>query len=58
MSRRARTGEVVGALGLLALVAGLGWWVWGGDWRWAATGVLAFVALVILGSAIDRGAGL
>jgi hypothetical protein len=35
------------ALGLIALVLGLLAWLWLGDWRYAVTGLLVMIVLVV-----------
>ncbi|MGH3783134.1 MAG: hypothetical protein ACRDZY_02315 [Acidimicrobiales bacterium] len=48
------------AIGLVALGAGLLAWLWWGQWRWAATGGLVLVVLVVLvtaGAVVDTGRG-
>lgn len=37
------TFSIVGLLGLVFLPVGLAVSIWRGDWRWAVTGLLAFV---------------
>jgi hypothetical protein len=37
-------------VGFLLLVAGLAAWLWLGEWRWAAMGVLALLASAVVGS--------
>lgn len=43
----------LGAAGLILLAAGFVAWAWTANWRWAATGVAALIALVALGAALD-----
>jgi hypothetical protein len=43
----------VGAAGLVLLAAGFVAWTWTFDWRWAATGLGAFVVLGVVGAVLD-----
>ena len=43
----------VGAAGVALLAAGCVAWAWTFDWRWAATGVGAFVVLGVVGAVLD-----
>lgn len=52
-----RPGEIVEGAGILVLLGGVGVWIWGGQWRWAATGLLVFTAAMLVGAVLDRGAG-
>lgn len=35
-------------VGLVFFLGGLGLWVWEGDWKWAATGLIACMAFLIV----------
>ena len=52
-ARESKPLHPLGAVGLVALAAGLLAWLWLGDWRWAVTGLVALVALAAIGAAID-----
>lgn len=42
-----------GALGFIALAAGLVAWLWTGEWRWAATGLAILLAAALVGAILD-----
>lgn len=42
----------LGAAGLVLLASGCVAWAWTFDWRWAATGLGAFVVLAVVGAAL------
>jgi hypothetical protein len=44
----------LGALGLVALAAGLAAWLWLGSWRDAASGALVLFVCATVGAALDR----
>lgn len=43
----------LGALAVASLAAGLLAWLWLGEWRWAATGLVALLVLVAASAALD-----
>jgi hypothetical protein len=43
----------LGALGLVVFVAGLLAWLWLDEWRYAVTGLLVCLVLVVVGAAVD-----
>lgn len=43
----------LGALGFIALTAGLVAWLWTEEWRWAVTGLAVLLALAIVGAVLD-----
>lgn len=47
----------LGAAGLALFLAGLGAWLWLGEWRWALSGFLLMLVLAIVGATIDARKG-
>lgn len=47
----------LGALGLLLFLAGCTARIWAGEWRWAATGLVALVLLQGIGASLDQRKG-
>ena len=43
-----------GVAAILVIVAGLGAWLWLGEWRWAVTGVLAGTVLTAAAGVATR----
>jgi hypothetical protein len=50
----ARPLHPLGAVGVLALVAGLLAWLWDGQWRWAVTGAVVILLAALLTAATVR----
>lgn len=42
------------AVAWVLLLLGLLGWLWSGEWRWAASGVLAMLCCGVIGSAVSR----
>ena len=42
------------AVGVLVLIAGLAAWIWTGEWRWAATGVLLLLLSAVAVALVQR----
>lgn len=43
------------AVGVVAVLAGCVAWVWLGEWRWAATGLIVFVAARVVAEVRRKG---